>query len=202
MTSQPLYVWHHMHYICHHIYSLGHHTTLYMPQVHYIWPHVQCICVITPNLSVISQTLYIWHHIQYISDIISTIFMTEYPVNITSQHSLLMTPHSAYIWQSLHYKWGRIHSFTSNHSIYEVTYTSGMTSQPLYQTSHPLYLYHHTVSIDISPTLVWHHTNLLCDIIWTIYNITPNPYVITLLYLWYHSLYMWNHIQYEGNIYT
>ena len=30
MTSQPLHVWHHMHYTWHHIHSLGHHTTLCM----------------------------------------------------------------------------------------------------------------------------------------------------------------------------
>ena len=47
-----------------------------------------------------------------------------------------------------------------------------------------------------------HQTHLLSDIIWTIYNITANPYIITLLCLWHHSLYIWNHIQYEGNIYT
>ena len=30
MSSQPLYVWHHMHNIWHHIHSLWHHTTLFM----------------------------------------------------------------------------------------------------------------------------------------------------------------------------
>ena len=35
-----------------------------------------------------------------------------------------------------------------------------------------------------------------------IYNIIPNPYVITLLYLKHHSLYIWNLIQYHGSIYT
>ena len=30
LSSQPLYVWHDMHYIWHHIHSLWHHTTLFM----------------------------------------------------------------------------------------------------------------------------------------------------------------------------
>ena len=98
-----------------------------------------------------------------------------------------MTQHSAYVWHPLHCRWQLTHFITPNHSIYDVTSISGRTTQPLYQTSHPQYLCHHTVSTDISPTFVWHHTHLLCDIIWTIYNITPNPSVITLLYLWHHT---------------
>ena len=73
-----------------------------------------------------------------------------------------------------------------------------MASQPLYQTSHPLYLSHHNISTDIIPTFVWHHTHYMCDIICTLYNIISTTYVITLLYLWHHSLYIWNHIQYVG----
>ena len=119
---------------------------------------------------------------------------------MASQHSLFMTQHSAYVWHPLHCRAPRTHSVTPNHGIYDITSTSGRTTQPLYQTSHPLYLCHHTVSTDISRTFIRHHTHVLCDIVWTIYNITPNPYVITLLYLWHRSLYIWNHIQYEGTI--
>lgn len=102
---------------------------------------------------------------------------------MTSQHCVLMTPHLAYV---------------SNHSVYDVTSTSGMISHPLYQTSRPLYLCHHNLSTDITPTCVWHHTHYICDIICTLYNITSSPYVITLLYLWHHNLYIWGHIQYLG----
>ena len=77
-----------------------------------------------------------------------------------------------------------------------------MTSHPLYQISHPLYLRHHNLSNDFIPTFVWHHTHYMCDIIWTLYNIISTPYVITLLYLWHHSLYRWNHILYVGFTYT
>ena len=82
------------------------------------------------------------------------------------------------------------------HSIYDVTSTSGRTTQPLYQTSHPLYLCHYNFSTDITPTFVWHHTHYMCDIICTIYNIISSAYVITVLYLWEHNLDIRNHIQY------
>ena len=173
----------------------GHHT-------HYIRHRVHCICDITPTLSMISQPLYVWYHIQYMWDILSTIFMTSYPLCMKTQPYELITPHSAYVWHHLCYKRRHIHSITPSHNLYDFTSTSGMTLQHLYKISHQIYLCHHNLSTDITPTFVWHHTHILCDIIWTIYNITPNPYVITLLCLWHHSLYIWNHIQYEGNIYT
>ena len=131
-------------------------------------------------------------------DILSTIFMTSYPLCMTKQHCVLMTPHSAYVWHHLDYGWYHIPSITPNHSIYDVTSTSGMTSHPLYQTSHPLYLCHHKLSTDITPTFVWHHIHYMCDIICTLYNNISTPYIITLLYFWHHNLYIWKHIHYVG----
>ena len=63
-----------------------------------------------------------------------------------------------------------------------------MTSHPLYQTSHQLYLCHHNPSIDITLDFLWHYTHYMCDIICTIYNIISAAYVITLLHLWQHNL--------------
>ena len=169
---------------------------------HSISHRVYCIGFITTTLSMLSQPLYVWYHIQYKWDMLSTIFMTSDPLRMTTWPCELIAPHSAYVWHHLCYIRCHIHSITPSHNLYDFTSTSGMTSHPLYQTLHPLYLCLHTVSTDISPTFVWHHTHLLCDIIWSIYNIKPNPYVITLLYLWHHTLYIWNHIQYEDKIYT
>ena len=146
----------------------------------------------------ISQPPYVWSHIQYTCDILSTIFMISYPLCMTTQHSVWLIPHSAYVWHHLHFRCYHIHSITPNHSIYDVTSTSGMISQPLYQTSHPLYLRHHNLSTDIIPTFVWYHTHYMDEIICTLHNIISTTYVITLLYLWHHSLYIWNHIQYVG----
>ena len=96
----PLYVWRQVRYIKDHIY--------------YIWPHVHCICVITPTVS-ISQPPCVWYLIQYTCDILSTIFMTSYPLCITTQHCVLLIPHSAYVWHHLHYWWYHIHSITPIH---------------------------------------------------------------------------------------
>ena len=54
ITSHPLSVWHHMHYIYHHIQSLCHHTTLFMTsQPLYVKPHPVCRA---------TYTLYLRHH--------------------------------------------------------------------------------------------------------------------------------------------
>ena len=146
----------------------------------------------------IPQPAYVWYHIQYTCDILSTIFMTSYPLCRRTQHCALLIRHSAYVWHHLYYRWHHIHSITQNHSIYDVTSTSGMTSNPLYQISHSRYLCHHNLSPVIITIFLWHHTHYMCDIICTLYSIISTPYVITLLYLWHHSLYIWNHIQYVG----
>ena len=163
---------------------------------HYIRHCVHCICVITPNLSMMSQPIYIWYHIQYRWEILSTIFMTLYPLCMTSQPCVLITPHSAYVWHHLSYRRRHIYSITQSPNLYYFTSTSGMTSHSLYHTSHQMYLCHHNLSTDITPTFVWHHTHYMCDIICTIYNIISTAYVITLLYLGQHKLDIWNHIQY------
>ena len=153
----------------------GHHT-------HYITHHVHCIYIITPTISMISQPQYVWYHLHYMWNILSTIFMTSYPLCMTTQSYVFITPHSAYVWHHLHYRRRHIHSITPSHNLYDFTSTLGMTSQPLYQTSHQLYRCHHNLSTDITPTFVWHHTHYMCDIICTIYNIISTAYVMTLLY--------------------
>ena len=87
VSSQPLYVWPHMHYIWHHIHSLWHHTTLFRTSSPlyltshplyltshplYLCNHTHSIIDITAILRMISHILYLWHPIHYIYDIIST----------------------------------------------------------------------------------------------------------------------------------
>ena len=181
MSSQPLYVSHHMYYIWHHIHSLWHHTSLFMTssplylKLHTLYLISSPLYLCNHTLSMISQPPYIWYHIQYTCDILSTIFMTSYPLCMTTQHYVFLIPHSAYVWHHLHYRWYHIHSITQNHSIYDVTSTSVMISHPPNQTSHPLYLCHHNLSTDIIPTFVWHHTHYMCDIRCTLYNIISTP---------------------------
>ena len=128
------------------------------------------------------EPLYLWH-----------------PIHHVWQHNTVCCwYYNQHMWHHLHYRWYHIHYITPNHSIYDVSCTIGMTSQPLY-------LCHQNFSTDIIPNFVWnhtkfvwHHTHNMCDIICTLYNIISPPYVITLLYLWHHSLYIWIHIQYVG----
>ena len=202
-TSHPL-LWHHTRHMCGIVCIIQDITAslfdlkppFWWHYTHYVIHRVHCICVITPTLLMISQPIYVWYHIQYMWDIPSTIFMTSHWLCITSQTSVLITPHSAYVWHHLHYRRRPIHSIIPSYNLCDFTSTSGMTSHTVFQTSHQLYLCHHNLSTDITPTFVWHHTHYMCDIICTIYNIISNSYVITLLYLWQHKLDMWNHIQY------
>ena len=129
-------------------------------------------------------------------DILSTIFMISYPLCMTSQPCVMITPHSAYAWHHLCYRKRHIHSITPSHNLYDFTSTSGMTSHPLYQTLHQHYLCHHNLSTASTLNFVRQHTHYICDIICTIYNIISAAYVIKLLYLWQYNLDIWNHIQY------
>ena len=129
-------------------------------------------------------------------DIMSTILMTSYPLCMTTQPCVLITPHSAYVSHHLHYRICDIHSITSSHNLYDFISTSGKTSHHLYETLHQLYLCHHNLSTSITGNFVWHHTHYMCDIICTTYTIMSTAYIVTLLYLWQRNFEIWNHIQY------
>ena len=163
--TYTLNLWHHSHYLCHHTHSidkithtlLWHHTRhmrgivciiqditsslfdlkapFWEHQTYYIINHVHCICVITPTLSMIKQPLYIWYHFQYMGENLSTIFLTSYPLCLTTQPWVLITPHLAYVWHHLCYSRCHIHSVTPSDNLYDFTSTSGMTSHLLYHTS-------------------------------------------------------------------
>ena len=165
MTSQTLHSWHQISSLWHYIYSLGHHSTFCMTSSPlyltsrplYLCHHTHPIDDITATIWMVSHPVYLWHHIPYIYDIISTKYdITTLCVDDTTlgiMCDILCTTDDVASTLS-----------PQNHSIYDVTSTSGMTSQPLYHRLHPLYLCHHNLSIDITPTLndinppsVWHH---------------------------------------------
>ena len=205
MTSPPLYVWHHMHCIWHHIHPLWHHNSLFFissplyltshplyltSRPLYLSHHPHPIDDISPTIYMISHPLYVWHPIHYISDIILYmydlttlcvddttlgIFMTSFAPQKMS-HPLYHTK-PQYLWRHVHFR----HDMT-----------------PTVSESNPLYLCHHSLSMDTTPTFVWHQTHYMCDIICPIYNIITTPYIITLLYLQHHKFYIWNYIQYIG----
>ena len=205
MSSHPLYLWHHTHHIWHHIHSLWHRTTLFMMSSPiyltsyplyliscplYLCNHTHTLNDITAALCMISHTVYMWHPIHYIYDIISTMYdntilcvvdttlgicVTSFELQMIS-HPLYHTK-PQYLWCHMHFR-------------PEITTTvSDIT---------PTVSFSHNLSTNIITTFVWHHTHYMCDILCTLYNIISTPYVITLLYLWHHSLYIWNHIEYAG----
>ena len=79
-----------------------------------------------------SQPLQGRYNIEYIYGIISPMFLTKYPLSMTSQHSVLMSPHSPYVWHPLHCTWHHIHS---------ITQTS------VFMIPHPLQAWHHAPCI-------------------------------------------------------
>ena len=179
MTSQPLCVWHHMHYMWHHIHKLRHHTPLYMksgplylPALPlYLCHHTHTIDDITATICMTSHPLYLWHHIHYIYDIISTksdittLCLDDATLDICmTSFALQMTMHPLYPTKP-QYLWCHIHFRKDNTAhVSDIALTGSVSSQCLH----------------------WHLTHfcmtshsLLCDIIWTIYNIKPDPYVMT-----------------------
>ena len=111
--------------------------------------------------------------------------MTSYPPCMTTQNCELITPHSAYVWHDLRYRRGHIHSITPSHSLYDFTSTSGMTSLPLYQISHQLYLCHPTSPL-ISHPLLYDITPTISVTLYTLY-ITSYPLFMSLHYCTYDS---------------
>ena len=153
----------------------------------YLSHHTHPIDDITATICMNSHPVDLWHHIHYIYDIICTKYDITTLVICMTSFALQMKMHPLYHTKP-QYLWCHIHFRHDNTApVSDITPTISMSSYHLHwhithfcMTSHPL----------------------LCDIIWTIYNITPDPYVITLLYLWHHNLYILNHIKYEENIYT
>ena len=102
----------------------------------------------------ISQPPYVWYHIQYTCDILCTIFMVSYPLCKTRQHSVLLIPHSAYVWHHLHYRWYHFHSITPNHCLWcHIYYNHDIT--PTVLDIAP------TVSLSSQP-LHWYHSRFFC----------------------------------------
>ena len=148
-----------------------------------MFPHVHCICVITPNLLMTSQPLHGRYYMQYICDIISPMFLTKYPLSMTSQHSVLMSPHSAYVWHPLHCRWHRIHSITPNNAIYDVTSTSRITSHPcIRHCTHCIFVI--TTSPLISHPLLNDITPTFCVTSYALYR-TSHPIIMSSLYCTY-----------------
>ena len=149
----------------------------------------------------ISHTVYMWHPIHYIYYIVSTMYDKTTLCVFATTLGICVT---SFAWWRYH-----IHSITPNHGFYDVPSTLRMISLPLYQTPHPLYLFHHNLtfsshthfSMTSYPLYVWHHIhsiehhiNSLCHPTTVLITLQP-PYMkphpvcraTYTLYMWHYS---------------
>ena len=173
MSSQSLYVWHHMHYIWHHIHSLWHHTTLLMMSSPlYLTIHPRYLT---------SLPLYLSNHTHSLSDITAT---------------LCMISHNVYIWYPIHCTYDIIHTMYDTTTLFAFYTTLGIcvTSFALEMILHPLY---HTKS-----QYLWCHLHLRHDLTSTVSDTAPTLSLSSQSLHWYHTnfcmtwyqLYVWQHI--------
>ena len=140
MTSRPLSLWHHRHYLCEYIstiFNIKH--TVQRQYNQYNLSH---------NLHIVSlwsHTLYRWYNTHCIYDMAPSIFMAHY--------ALYMTSHPRFM--------------TSQHSIHYIRWLY-LISNWLYLTALPLYLCHHIQIINhITPIVhiitqaqyIWYYMN-------------------------------------------
>ena len=157
------------------------------------------------SASVWSHPLYQWYNTHSIYDIISTVYvaqyalyMTTHPWFMTSQHSthdikdiishitLIISNSTSTVSLSSHpdYRW------YNPHCIYDKTATICMTSYELHMTSHPLFMISHH-AMTSHPLYSCHHTLDTSHHIHCSWTITYSVLIIQhLLYVWHETHYM------------
>ena len=164
MTSHALYMTCHLlcmisHslYVWHHTLPVSQTSLLYMASHTVLWQHNHCVP--SQPLCLTSHPLYLCHLIQCIYFIIPSVCMTSQPLCV---------------WHHMHHMWHHIHSL--RHCA-----TLCMTWGPLYLTSLPQYLCHHTNPFDditgticmtSNPVYLWHHNHYFFAVLSTKYDIT------------------------------
>ena len=92
------------------------------------------------------------------SDITPTVSVSSHPSGSILSYRLCVTSQIICVWHHMHYMWHHIHNLGNHTSLC-------MKSGPLYMTSLPLFLCHHTTLSMILQTLyVWPHIQYICDI--------------------------------------
>ena len=157
-SSQPLYVWHHVHYIWNHIHSLWHHAILFMTSSPlYLTSH---------PLYVTLRPLYLGNHTHSINDITATVYMIS---------------HTVYLWQPTHYIYDIISTMHDNTTLCVVDIRLGICviSFALQMISRPLY---HT-----KPPYLWCHIHFRHGITTTVSDIAPTVSLSSQPLHWYHT---------------
>ena len=173
MSSEPLYEWHHIHYIGDHVHSSWHHSTLLMMSSPlYLTIHPRYLT---------SLPLYLSNHTHSLSDISAT---------------LCIILHKVYIWYPIHYIYDIIYTMYDNTALCVVDTTLGIcvTSFALEMISHPLY---HT-----KPQYLWCHIHFRHDLTPTVSDTAPTLSFSSQRLHWYHThfcmtwyqLYVWHHM--------
>ena len=172
----------------------------------------------------ISQCLYFWHHTlnfydistlygithsdettQQLCNFIATMSVITPTVSVSShtwisfiKSWVCMTSQPLCVWYHMQYMWHHMHNLGCH-------ITLCMPSGPLYLTSIPMHLCHHTNPIDditaticmtSCPVYMWHHIRYIYDIISTNY-ITSQPSVLMVQ----HSAHVWHalHCRWQRN---
>ena len=182
MTSHTLYVWHNSQYAWHHMNTLWRHTHIGMK----------------------SHTVYLWHHNNKY-DINATAFMKTQQLYLTS-HPLYLTSQPLYLCCNTHcsdaitttmevislgtcmtsytlFMTSQSHFIISFLSIYDITGTEFMTSDPLHKTSPRGFM-------TPRPLYLWHHRHYVCECISNIFNIKHTVQRQYNHYIWNHNFHM------------
>ena len=162
------------------------------------------------SVSVWSHHLYQWYNTHTIYDIISTVYMAQYALYMTSLTRFITSQHSTHDIKAIISQLTLIISDSTPtvslsshpdyrsynpHSMYDNTATICMTSYALHVTSHPQFRTSHlfiydirstisdhtsTVSLSLNPPYRWYHSQYMCDLT-SSRSVTSHP-----LYLWHN----------------
>ena len=155
-SSQPLYIWHHMHYKWHHIHSLWHHATLFMTSSPLYLTSLPLYVTLLP--------LYLCNHTHCINDITATLYMIS---------------HMVYLWQPTPNIYDIISTMYDNTTLCVVDTALGIcvTSFALQMISNPLYHTKTTIFMMSHPFRAWHHNHSIRHRTHCIFVITSSPLI-------------------------
>ena len=192
MTSQPMYIWNHTHYMYDTIGTLYditstlavntqsflYHGTHFVYDIIYIIYYIYIIYIIYDVYDILYIIYYIWCHPYCVydyqcsisdlkpikTDIASSLYAIT-PSLLKTSHLLCKTSQVAYVCHHMRYIGHHIHT---------------LWQQPLlFMTSHALYSLHHTHYIWHLIYSVWCHIHYVC-------------YITQWLYLWHQTLYVYD----------
>ena len=195
MITQAQYAWHHVN-----TYDIT--STLYDITSRYDI-HIHCIHVITPRIPVVAST---------VAELLLTVYWLELvclmcdikPLYVW-HHMNSMWYHNHYYWHQRLYSWHHIHNIPEYRpTVYVMTYTTLVTSQPLYLWQDTCNVFDMILSVyEISPAewmrtqrlyLTWYPMYLcnqthMTNVITPYVRIKPQP-----LHAWHHRHIIWHHI--------